>query len=206
MQKKFELELETGNGAYFLFGKGYMLVFDPDKDEKVASDGMGASISKIEKGEEKMDETKLSAPYHRMLHEYEALFEGDKEVTIACCENDMRIDLLVSNPLKADALTRLLPSVYKIGRVDIKVRVVSSSPYTIDLFRRAFAGNSAVSRIKMDARGFDYVVFNRDVVQFYNDDVSDINGNETTLYEDIARDIFKEKAGGIFFCTEGEPK
>ena len=206
MKKKFKLELETGNGAYWLFGNGYMMVFDPDKDEEVASNWMGASISKMEKGEEKMDRAKHSAPWYRILHEYEALFKGDKEVTVAWHENNMRIDLLVSNPLKADALTRLLPSVYKIGQADIEVRVVSSFPDTIDLVRRAFAGNPAVSRIETDARGFDYVVFNRDVIQFYYDDISDINGNETTLYEDIARDIFRNKAGDVFFCTEGESK
>lgn len=154
-----------------------------------------------------MDRAKLNAPWYRIIHEYEALFKGDKEVTVAWNENNMRIDLLVSNPRKADALTRLLPSMYKIGQADIEVRVVPSFPDTIDLFRQAFEGNSAVSRIETDARGFDYVAFNRDVIQFYNNDISDINGNETTIYEDIARDIFKDnKSDGIFFCTEGESK
>lgn len=45
-----------------------------------------------------------------------------------------------------------------------------------------------------------YVVFEAKVVQFFNDDIGDINGIKSTLYEDIAEEVF-EKKEGIYFCT-----
>lgn len=50
-----------------------------------------------------------------------------------------------------------------------------------------------------------YIVFKNKVVQFWNDDLSDIYGNRSTLYQDIAKEIFGESSG-IFFCTDKEEK
>jgi len=47
----------------------------------------------------------------------------------------------------------------------------------------------------------DYVVFRNEVVQFFNDEMGDPNGLKSTLYQDIAKDVFADK-DGIFFCTE----
>lgn len=41
----------------------------------------------------------------------------------------------------------------------------------------------------------------KEVVQYFNDNIGDINGNCSTLYEIIARDIFPN-VNGIYFCTE----
>ena len=48
---------------------------------------------------------------------------------------------------------------------------------------------------------FNFVVFVPEVVQFYNDDLGDINGLCSTLYQDLAKDLFGEEAG-IYFCTD----
>ena len=53
---------------------------------------------------------------------------------------------------------------------------------------------------------FHYAVFQSKVVQFFNDDMSDINGNCTTLYQEIAKDVFSGRAEGVFFCTAAEGK
>jgi len=45
-----------------------------------------------------------------------------------------------------------------------------------------------------------YVLFKNKVVQYFIDNIGDYNGMKSTLYEDIARDIF-EDVDGVFFCT-----
>ena len=47
-----------------------------------------------------------------------------------------------------------------------------------------------------------FAVFAKEVVQYYNDDLTDINGLKSTLYEDIARDVFD--IDGINYCTSKE--
>ena len=46
-----------------------------------------------------------------------------------------------------------------------------------------------------------YVVFTNKVVQFFNDNLNDIYGNVTTLYQEIASDVFDIESG-VFFCTD----
>lgn len=75
-----------------------------------------------------------------------------------------------------------------------------------DLFKAAFAGNPAVSYIEsVDAYGqnFNYVVFEKEVVQYFNDNMGDLHGVESTLYQDIAKEVFEDYSG-IFFCTDIE--
>jgi hypothetical protein len=48
-------------------------------------------------------------------------------------------------------------------------------------------------------------VFEKKVVQFFNDQLDDINGNKSTLYQDIAKDVF-EKHEGVYFCTAADGK
>ena len=45
-----------------------------------------------------------------------------------------------------------------------------------------------------------YVVLKKEVVQFFNDNLNDIHGLETTLYQTIAKDVFD--GTGVFFCTD----
>lgn len=50
-----------------------------------------------------------------------------------------------------------------------------------------------------------YVVFKNCVVQFFNDNLNDIYGNISTLYQDIAREIFADAEWeGVFYCTDVE--
>lgn len=77
------------------------------------------------------------------------------------------------------------------------------------MIRTAFKGNPVCSQIKSmtDFTGneINYVAFKSEVAQFFNDDISDLNGNKSMLYKDIAEDVFKEHEG-IFFCTDKKSK
>lgn len=116
----------------------------------------------------------------------------------------MRVD----NPTKAAALEELLPNTVEFGNVVLSIVVVPANPdYTkVDLFRMAFSGNPAFCFLETidDPRALpvSYCVFENEVVQYPADDISSYWGIQSTLYEDIAREIFEGRHDGIFFCTD----
>ena len=150
---------------------------------------------------------KLSSPWMTYYHELEALFKEDPAIKLEYNEDDNIIKLYVEGDEKADALTQILPSEKVFGSVVVKIMVIPANKLTnskILLFQKAFEGNPVVTAIEtytLFNNPVTYVVFKNKVVQFFNDNLGDINGNKSTLYQDIANEIFEDHTG-IFFCTE----
>ena len=151
---------------------------------------------------------KLSPPWITYYRELEQLFDGDAEVTVKFDEDRKAIKLYVNNTDKADALTKLLKPYQEFGNVIVSIEVYPSNmeeKTPIELMEIAFKGNKSLSKIKSVTDVFgnkiNYVAFQAKVAQFYNDNLGDINGNKSMLYQDIAEDVFKEH-DGIFFCTD----
>lgn len=150
----------------------------------------------------------LSAPWVTFYREIDALFGGDPEIKITYYEDDYTICLYVNNEEKAEALSQLLPNEKKFGNVVLKIKVLPANEAVdenIELFQRAFSGNPAVAFIHTatDPTGgkLHFVVFEKKVVQFFNDNLRDIAGNESTLFQEIARDVFGDYVN-ISFCTD----
>lgn len=156
------------------------------------------------------DKLKLSSPWVTLHREIEAMFGDDPDVKveyIAGDGNDPVIKLFVEGQDKADAIGKILPETYEFGGVTVSVIVVPANRVETKeaLYRRAFEGNPAFS-YAVTAEGIftnpiTYVVFKNKVVQFWNDDLGDVNGNETTLYETIADHLFTEQ-DGVSYCTD----
>ena len=151
---------------------------------------------------------KLSPPWITYYRELEQLFDGDAEVTVKFDEDRKAIKLYVNNTDKADALTKLLKPYQEFGNVTVSIEVYPSNmeeKTPIELMEIAFKGNKSLSKIKSVTDVFgnkiNYVAFQVKVAQFYDDNLGDINGNKSMLYQDIAEDVFKEH-DGIFFCTD----
>ena len=148
---------------------------------------------------------KLSPPWANFYNEIKALFEQDLEIKITYDEETPEVKLYVDNGRKADALTQLLPAEKDFGNVKLKITVIPADSTTskIGLLQDAFYGNPALAYVwsaDTPLGQFNYAVFEGKVIQYFNDDISDINGNRTTLYQDIARDVFGDI--GVNFCTE----
>lgn len=155
-----------------------------------------------------MEHIKLSPPWITFANEVKALFDRDKEVIVTFDENDNSLKLFVDNEAKADALTKLLPEKKDFGNIVVTITVIPSNreKTQIDLFKDAFAGNPVMSFATAYDTPFgniNYVVFEKRVVQFFNDQMNDINQNKTTLYENIARDVFGSDAK-VYFCTDAD--
>ena len=147
----------------------------------------------------------MIAPWTNYYREIEALFEKDPQVTIKYNEEARVVSLFVDDPVKADAIEKLLPEEKTFGSVTMKINVVPANDGNDseeDLIAKAFKGNPALDFVKTIPTPFGnmtYAVFTPDVVQYYSDDIGDINGLRSTLYQEIAKDVLEFK--DVRYCT-----
>jgi len=163
---------------------------------------------------------KISPPWVTFINMLLALFDGDPQ--IACNVNydasSPSIILACNNGDKVAALLKLLPTERKYGNVTLHIGVdgpVSNRAFTSmkELFEVAFQNNPAFAYAIAPAKegyyfvDFTYVVFKNCVVQFFNDNLNDPHGVISTLYQDIAENVFSESGlSGVAFCTDVERK
>lgn len=153
----------------------------------------------------------LSSPWVLYVNEIKAFFKGDKDVEVIFDEDTNTVKLLVNGAEKADALTQLLPAKKQFGNVTLTIQIIPANrfePNKLDLFRKAFADNPIVTdyisipkEITGFANDFNYLVFKKEVVQYHNDSLNDPHGNCSTLYQNIAEEVF-DNYSGVYFCTD----
>ena len=172
-----------------------------------------------------MAKLKISSPWVTFYHEICAMFEYDPDVHIVYDEEKNNVNVYVEDPWKASALTVLLPCKKEFGNVTLGISVIPANcegcelcevcedcddecePTGEDLFESAFSNNGAFSYVRVVSGVFTnpiiYVVFKKKVVQYFNDDLGDAHGVCSTLYQEIAKDIF-EHVDGVSYCTDTE--
>lgn len=161
----------------------------------------------MSKKEEKLNEGLwLSAPWYVYYHELEALFGQDPELSMEFDEGEFVITIYVQgNEEKTYALTQLLPVFKEFGSIVVRTRVIpangkAESDY--DLLLKAFKDNPVFATgIQEEMTNMNYILFKKEVVQFFSDQFDDPHGYRSTLYKTIADDVF---AGvhDVFFSTD----
>lgn len=152
---------------------------------------------------------KLSPPWVAYWQQLNAMFCDDPEIHLEYLEDEGKVVMRVDNPSKAEALCRLLPEEVHFGNIVLKIVVVPANEMKskANLFNDAFHGNPHFAYVAESAPGtsfqMTYVVFKKEVAQYWNDNLGDIHGNTNTLYQNIANDLFngEEFASGVCFCT-----
>ena len=156
-----------------------------------------------------MNKVHISSPWVSYYRELQALFGADPDISVIYDEDNNVVKLYVDGQDKADALSQLLPAEKDFGNVTLVIEIIpdNSEPTLLSLYKKAFNGNPIVSYIvtvdDIMTNPFSYIVFKNKVVQYFNDELGDINGNKNTLYQEIAKNVFDLKQG-IFFCTDTE--
>lgn len=155
----------------------------------------------------------LSAPWTILYQQINAMFKQDKDVKVVLDEKKHTIKLYVEDEEKADALGYLLNQAKTFGNTPVEVSVVPANETLKDevrnmqkVFEKAFTGNPAMdyaANYSTAFGSFTFVVFANEVVQYFCDNMFDVNGVKSTLYEDIAREIFPKHItqSGVYFCT-----
>ena len=157
-----------------------------------------------------MDNVKLSPPWYEYVNKIKALFDADEDIIVSFNEAAVELILRVDNTDKFEALSHLLPAEKDFGGQKLKITMVPANDAAKDnrqYLKDLFKGNPNVTRIE-DVTGpitnsMTFIEFERDVIQYYNDNVADLHGNRTTVLEEIAREVFTDR-DGVFFCTDNE--
>lgn len=158
--------------------------------------------------------TGLIAPWYIYQKEVKALFEYDPQIVVGEVyqqENgkDYAFDIEVLSHEKYMAMDQMLSRFKLFGNVALTVNLFdeenSIGDAAIDICRAIFDGNPLVENIEdiVDFVGVhhSFVVFRPKIIQFYTDNLQDINGNWSGLAQSIARDVFNDAAAGVSFCT-----
>lgn len=114
----------------------------------------------------------------------------------------------VSDSDKYVALGKVLHPIIPFGNVKLKVTLRNADkedPY-FEIYETIFRGNPHFKDMKIvaDQAGgkHAYARFYPEVLQFYNDDLTDYNGNWSGLAHEIAREIFAGSTdASMNFCT-----
>lgn len=160
----------------------------------------------------------MSPPWILYYKKLNALFEEDKDILVIYDEDEMEVKLYCTNNNKSEALSLLLPDTVSFGSTELKVTVIPSNEKTngflkgykttIDnpetaIFVLFSTNNNYVESVEIIPTpfgNFTYVIFTKEVIQYFEDNLADFYGNRSTLCETIAKEIFNN-IEGIFFCT-----
>lgn len=163
---------------------------------------------------------KLSPPWITYINKIQAMFDGDPQIAcnVAVGGGKPAIVLSTNNPEKAVAIRKLLPEEVEFGDISLEVGVECGKRLpnlafasNKELFETAFKGNPAFKYCVAPAQegyrfiDFTYVIFQNTVVQFFNDNLNDAHGIISTLYQDIASELFagfQPICGMVAYCTE----
>lgn len=162
---------------------------------------------------------KMSPPWVTIYNQINALFGPDPDILISYDNDEPKVIITVTNPEKAAALNWVLPEYYPIGNLWLDIEIDAVNGMT----NRAFFDKKELFDVLFDrnpvyafsysvdgifSNSIIYVVFKNKVVQFFNDNLGDIYGNVSTLYQEIAKDLFnyREDFYNVCYCTDKEEK
>lgn len=161
---------------------------------------------------------KLSPPWITYINKLQALFDGDPQIAFNVDWSKPSVTIACNNGLKNAALMLLLPNEKSWG--NITMPIVIDGPVANHLFKNpkelfeiAFERNPAFASCVAPAQegyfyiDFCYVIFKNCVVQFFNDNLNDAHGLISTLYQDIAAEIFEDASynlHSVYYCTDIE--
>lgn len=152
----------------------------------------------------------FSSPWVQYYRKIEALFRYDKEIRVVYDDENVILNLYVSNGEKASLLTTFLPNEMLYGGTVLSIEIwpvncelTSVSGKLSDIFKN----NSSVQFIETVEGILDitYVVFKDEIVHYYSDDLGDYYRMTSTLYENLAREIFRDSKG-VYFSTYYRPQ
>ena len=151
---------------------------------------------------------KLSPPWVAYWQQLNAMFGDDPEIHLEYLEDEGKVIMRVDNPSKTEALSQLLPEEVHFGNIVLKIVIVPANEVKTkaNLFNDAFQGNPHFAYVAESGFGpmrLTYVVFKKEVAQYWNDNLGDIHGNTNTLYQNIASNLFDGEGlgSGVCFCT-----
>lgn len=162
---------------------------------------------------------KLSPPWYTLYNKIYAFFSMDDELTISKLvkvgKGMYSIIISSTNTDKIIALSKILPESVNFGNVNVYIYPkvendedfeVDSRPVNADDYKAAFTGNKYFVEVIHTDQSFytpdlTFIILTRDIISFFNDDLTDYYGNYNGLVSDVANDIMILPSGHNF-CIE----
>ena len=157
----------------------------------------------------------LEAPWQTFAKKLKVLFDRDPKIIVSDVyevgDDDIQygIDIEVRDHDKFVALDRVLPSVRTFGGVNLAITLYDEENSGVNpdvaLYETIFKDNPILKEVRdvVDSTGtrIGYVIFNPEVMQFFDDNLVDYKGNWSGLAQDIAREVFDNDFRGVYFYT-----
>lgn len=157
----------------------------------------------------------LSAPWHEYHNKLMALFAEDNEVSVSpdlkeIAKGVYEITISSANSDKLYAIEKLIGNGRVFGNNFVTIKYLCENQINLDVeeyWERAFGTNPLfVKMVKVKTPIADspvsYAVFTRDIISFFDDDVSDYCGNYHGIVADVVKDVVN--TAYVLPCTESE--
>ena len=157
---------------------------------------------------------RIQSPWVLFYKKVYTLFAKDPQVKVLFNVEEPELKIQVKgNDEKAACIARFFPKAMNFGNVVLACSVVGDNGQPVPdvnlddhtAITKVFEGNGALSFIKDVKTPFGYsiiyVVFVKEVVQYYSDNMFDLYGATSTIYEDLARDVFEQPLQNEDFCS-----
>ena len=158
---------------------------------------------------------KLSPPWYILRNKIYNLLGADEELIISELEESETkkgsyvVTISSQNDAKLEALKKIMISHFEFGNISVDVDFEyirdEDDEVTIEDYETAFEGNpyfvQAVETGKGMFQGIKYIVFAKEILQFFDDDLTDLYSNMSIIVADAVKDVCK-KYNNVNFCTD----
>ena len=148
----------------------------------------------------------MSAPWIAYAHKVIAAFEKDPDVTVDIGDADvsggfLTIEIICKNYVKYLALQEILKRPEPISNVRIDMVFTYSGTERdkqISLYETALGGNPYFNSViqlsdpREETVKYTFALFNNEIVQYFDDDISDYYGCNNMVPEDLFREVLKD--------------
>ena len=149
-------------------------------------------------------------PDIHVANEIKAIFEDDPYITaeVVTIEDGSILTFKVSNYKKAAGIRKILEEKYEVGNLTLLVKVIDTSPMNEEVVHDVFDSNPHFNRFVTISNPLDPTVkyrvciFNKEVIQFPNDNAGSLHGMESTIMEDLCKEYINVL--GILYSTDDE--
>lgn len=149
---------------------------------------------------------KISAPWITYAHKVNAVLSADPDITVDIGDADvsggfLTIEIISTDYIKYLALQEILNQPEPISGVRIDLRFTytgTDRDRRISMLKAALSGNRYFNSVLQtsDPRDetvkYTFALFNNEIVQYFNDDISDYYGCDNMVPEDLFREILKD--------------
>ena len=183
-------------------------------EEKEMEQERAANVKAFTTSEAKVDNNlTLSAPWYTFAKTVKYIFEKDPDITVAFSDEingTLTITVETSSPKKLISIKKIVGSKRNFGNINVVIKyALTTNAITTEDYQLAFADTGLIDQIITggdEPFATNYIVVNREFVQFYNDNIFDYRGNITMTLEEAILSIINpdEQPSNIGICTKSD--